>query len=635
MYNPLRSGSLSVEVPHSIHIEDVHDESTHYSISVQTFESIQDQGASKKNQNLNIVDNEPGSVQRLSLQDVSVHDSSSVQELGSTGYPPSFYNSGYFQYPLAVQIVHVPQNVQEDEDTDPSHIFPQLSLALKPESPSSASMLIPQLPGISVRHSSLEDPLGRLEKGQITESNVTSGPARLGSIDVKKVTSATVLFVFGILGVMANLRPCFTYKYGLDGKIGVRLQFYGHTVVVEPVSEDVNAVRVIACRRGLEKLRKFHSGWILPPQPMDGSSGPEWSWIQILQDYCQAQGLQEPEYVECLLGTQYFCDVIVRGQVFRSARQCITLGEARNTVAHIAVHQLLIAEVTLGPESPDPPMHLSDVKPVTEPIANEDLPLSLVHDFTNSLEDDLQCLVMNCPHQNRLPTAQAEAPGALSPAQLRKVTKRGPRRRGWKKNKSSLIEQPQKRSQKKANQTSSSPVQQATTTGRIPKPSPVPPRPNSNLIPLLKNRLPRLPEEEDKAEDKLSLLKTVETALRELHATASYWRLLERFCHALKLGIPEIKQFPNPQASPRFPHVVRASFDSNNPYLCRASPVWLAEVQQMSHKEAHAVGVQKVIVYLLQFLREDAEISLDSDEYRNGLPLLRGLELEIQDRFRG
>ncbi|KAJ5681491.1 uncharacterized protein N7477_001431 [Penicillium maclennaniae] len=528
MFTPLRSGSLSVKVPDSIHIEDVHDESTHYSASVQTSESVQDLGASKEIYNVDIVENEPGSDRRLSFQGVSVYDSSSVQEVGSTGHPPPFYNSGYSQYPLAVQIVRVPQHVQEDEDANPSHIFPQLSLALKPESPSSASMLTSQLPGISVGHSSIEDPLARLEKGQITESNVTSGPARLGSIDVKKMTSATILFVFGILGVMANLRPCFTYKYGLDGKIGVRLQIYGHTVVVEPVSEDVNAVRVIACRRCLEKLRKFHSGWILPPQPMDGPSGPEWSWIQILQDYCQAQGFQEPEYVEGLLGTQYFCDVIVRGQVFRSARQCITLGEARNTVAHIAVHQLLIAEVTSGPESPDPPMHLSDVKPFTEPIANEDLPLSLVQDFTNSLEDDLQRLMMNCTCQNRLPTAQAQAPDTLSPVQLQKVMKRGPRRRRWKKNKSSLIKQPKKRSQKKAKQTSSSPMQQATTTGRIPKPSPVPPRPNSNLIPLLKNRLPQLPQEEEKAEDKLSLLKTVETALRKLHATASYWRLLER-----------------------------------------------------------------------------------------------------------
>lgn len=54
----------------------------------------------------------------------------------------------------------------------------------------------------------------------------------------------------------------------------------------------------------------------------------------------------------------------------------------------------------------------------------------------------------------------------------------------------------------------------------------------------------------------------------------------------------------------------------------------------MSHNEAHALGVQKVIVYLLQFLREDAEVSFCSDEYRDELPLLRGLEREIEDRFR-
>lgn len=87
--------------------------------------------------------------------------------------------------------------------------------------------------------------------------------------------------------------------------------------------------------------------------------------------------------------------------------------------------------------------------------------------------------------------------------------------------------------------------------------------------------------------------------------------------------------------SPRYPYVIRASFDSNDPYLSRASPVWLADIPLMSHNDSHAVGVQKVIVYLLKVLREDAEISPCSDEYRDELPLLRGLEMEIEGKSRG
>lgn len=106
----------------------------------------------------------------------------------------------------------------------------------------------------------------------------------LGSLDVEAMTAGNVLFTFGILSVMAHLRPNFTYKYGADGKnIGVRLSLYGHTVVIEPVSVDAHAVRVIACRRGLAKLRKFNPRWVLPPSPMDGHSGPEWDWVQLLQ----------------------------------------------------------------------------------------------------------------------------------------------------------------------------------------------------------------------------------------------------------------------------------------------------------------------------------------------------------------
>jgi len=91
-----------------------------------------------------------------------------------------------------------------------------------------------------------------------------------------------VLFVFGILSFMANLKPLFTYKYGPDGKIGVRLSFYGHTVVNEPVALEAHDVCIRACRRGLAKLRKFNPSWVLPPLPMDGPSGPEWDWVQFL-----------------------------------------------------------------------------------------------------------------------------------------------------------------------------------------------------------------------------------------------------------------------------------------------------------------------------------------------------------------
>ena len=181
MFTPLRDVFLSVEVPDSVHIENVHDESTQDSMSVQTSESVQDLRGSNGMHSVDIIDNEPGSVRGFSVQDVSVHNPLSVQEGGSTGYSLSFQNSEYIQYPLPVyplpvQIVQVPPRMQEDEENNPSHMFPHLSLAAKPESPSSASVLTSQLPRISLRRSSPGDPLAQLEEGRIAEFKATSEP---------------------------------------------------------------------------------------------------------------------------------------------------------------------------------------------------------------------------------------------------------------------------------------------------------------------------------------------------------------------------------------------------------------------------------------------------------------------------
>lgn len=181
MFTPLRDGSLSVEVPDSLHIENVHDVSTHDSMSVQTSESVQDLRGLNETQV--VIDNEAGFVRGLSVQDVSLHNPLSVQEVGSTGYSLSFQKSEYIQYPLSVypvpvQIVQVPKHIQEDEENNPSHMFPHLSLAAKPESPSSASLLTSQLPGISLGRSLPRDPSAGREEGQIAETNVTSEPVR-------------------------------------------------------------------------------------------------------------------------------------------------------------------------------------------------------------------------------------------------------------------------------------------------------------------------------------------------------------------------------------------------------------------------------------------------------------------------
>lgn len=279
-------------------------------------------------------------------------------------------------------------------------------------------------------------------------------------------------------------------------------------------------------------------------------------------DYCLDQGYLAPQYVECLLGAQYFGDVIVQGQLFRSARPCITLKEAQNTVAHTAMHQLLIAKVILDPESilpPDPPVYVysrdllrlnptaphPDIEPFTLPVRKENLPHSTMQEFTMALEEDLQSLIESRPilQDNNRPKsrkAQTKVPASLAPVQLDRVDKdsrwrgnRGSKGKGGRGGRKKKDNFPSKSLKQNAKQEPKSPVQQPKADAlpcKPPSKTPNPPRPNSNLIPLRNNRLPQLVKEEQIIEDKLSLLKEIESGLRALHATASYWRLLERTC---------------------------------------------------------------------------------------------------------
>lgn len=53
----------------------------------------------------------------------------------------------------------------------------------------------------------------------------------------------------------------------------------------------------------------------------------------------------------------------------------------------------------------------------------------------------------------------------------------------------------------------------------------------------------------------------------------------------------------------------------------------------MSDNAAHALGVQKIIMYLLNIIREDAGITLSDYTYLAELPVLYALEREIEDRL--
>lgn len=71
-----------------------------------------------------------------------------------------------------------------------------------------------------------------------------------------------------------------------------------------------------------------------------------------------------------------------------------------------------------------------------------------------------------------------------------------------------------------------------------------------------------------------------------------------------------------------------AKFDSSHPYLSRASPIKLADVENPDPEIAEEIAVKHVILHLLKMAKEDANIS--EKRYKNELGALRDIEGETK-----
>jgi hypothetical protein len=74
---------------------------------------------------------------------------------------------------------------------------------------------------------------------------------------------------------------------------------------------------------------------------------------------------------------------------------------------------------------------------------------------------------------------------------------------------------------------------------------------------------------------------------------------------------------------------VLATFDSSHPYLSRASPINLADVDNPDPEIAEEIAVKHVILHMLKMVKEDADIS--DDVYKKELGALYKLEGETED----
>jgi hypothetical protein len=182
------------------------------------------------------------------------------------------------------------------------------------------------------------------------------------------------------------------------------------------------------------------------------------------------------------------------------------------------MHQLLIAEEVLASGSILPADVLKPIPIYTRSSLldmRKTVPPPTIQGFTAgsaaALEDDLRDQIQRSGLRTRRRKAKASKHDApLAPWQPQKVNKKAK-----KKNKAPVehVKPPVVQGKKKAEPSA---MQDCAKTG-------------SNKVPLRHNRIP-LVEQREVAEDKLASLKAVQLGLRELHATASYWRLLNSKC---------------------------------------------------------------------------------------------------------
>lgn len=60
----------------------------------------------------------------------------------------------------------------------------------------------------------------------------------------------------------------------------------------------------------------------------------------------------------------------------------------------------------------------------------------------------------------------------------------------------------------------------------------------------------------------------------------------------------------------------------------------LMNIPSMDEESAHSLGVKKVVLFLLNMLKEDAGITSSDETYVRQLQTLRELEVEIENRLR-
>ncbi|KAF7122798.1 hypothetical protein CNMCM5793_000908 [Aspergillus hiratsukae] len=172
----------------------------------------------------------------------------------------------------------------------------------------------------------------------------------LASINISTLSSDKALYYFGVLATQALLLPKFQCSLSKRGLWKCRLTLYGHTFERDYIFRASLEAKTAMARKALEKLQSIYSAWTVPPQPMNCPLATDWSWTEILKDYCVQNGLPEPTYTK--YNHQHGCRH--EAQVANFSRFAVLKHyaqelDSRNSAAQMTVYALL----TFGQLPPD------------------------------------------------------------------------------------------------------------------------------------------------------------------------------------------------------------------------------------------------------------------------------------------
>lgn len=108
------------------------------------------------------------------------------------------------------------------------------------------------------------------------------GDSKFGSLDISKLTLEAAIFCFGVLATQANFAPRFEYTFGGGGLWGIKLTFWGHTIVKNELVDGKQAAKGAICRQALEALKPQFGSWMVPDLPAKCSTSTAWNWPHVL-----------------------------------------------------------------------------------------------------------------------------------------------------------------------------------------------------------------------------------------------------------------------------------------------------------------------------------------------------------------